>query len=436
MTDEVPVRSILTQADDLCREAGLRTRWEQNSWDKSSRLEVGVQNGRYTRWRHIAEHEARIIIADGVPPVTCLGDYEAVLHTDTLELEAGIGDSTPAQRNIAFSLSAIPGVVVEDEGIPEHNREYGNWVFSLNSTHQQWSAEVGKASRRFVVFGPDFFRRGVTLKIRGIVKSDKHDEAVAMLEEVGQAILFEIDLRYNISANISPISWRTRTTRVDSRGDRSPVRRIPVEVSKDCPTLPRSVYPPKPLALYRYARSAINMPLLQYLAFYQVIEYYFASYFHREILNRMKQELLDPRFSPQNEVHLNRLISLATSHGKGSVPEKEQLRAAVRACVSAPLLEEYLTEPRRNEFFTGKQQPIKGIPRIDLNGSADPRDQVSDRIYDIRCRIVHSKSELTEYPDLILPFSKEADALDFDIDLVRYLAQRVLVSRAEPLRVL
>ena len=55
------------------------------------------------------EHEARIIIADGVPPVTCLGDYEAILHTDTLELEAGIGDSTPAQRNIAFSLSAIPG---------------------------------------------------------------------------------------------------------------------------------------------------------------------------------------------------------------------------------------------------------------------------------------------------------------------------------------
>lgn len=438
MTDEVPARpGYLTRVDELCREAGLATRWTRRSWDHLAHLELGLPNGRYTRWRDIEERVADAIIADGVPPVTCLGDYEAILHKDTLEIEAGLGGYTlDGRRHLTSRLSRIPGVVIEDDGTPSSeaiNRETGNWVLTLNSAERNWSAEISRFSRRFLAFGPEFLARGVvTLKIRGAVKSPKHDESLAMLEEIGQAILFEMDLRYNISANLWPISWRTRAGRIDAQGNPSIVQRTSVEVSKDRPSLPRNVYPAKPLALYRYARSAANMPLLQYLAFYQVLEYYFASYFQREILDRMRQELLDPRFSAQNDVHLNRLLYLATSQGKGLVPEKEQLRATVRACVSVPSLNEYLAEPHRHEFYTGKQL-IRGVPRIDPRGSGDIRDQVSDRIYDIRCRIVHAKSELVEYPDLILPFSEEADTLGFDIELVRYLAQRILINRADPL---
>jgi hypothetical protein len=438
VTDEEPVRpGNLTRVDELCREAGLGTRWGRNSWNNSARLEVGVPNGRYTRWKEADGPAASVIIANGVPPVTCLGDYEALLYKDTLEIEAGLGNSESiTSRHLSSRLSRVPGAVIGGDGQSslDINRERGNWVLSLDSAGQNWAAEISAASERFLAFGPQYNSRGVTLKIRGAVKSPQHDESLMILEKIGHAILFEVDLRYDISANLVPISWRTRAGRVDAQGNRSPVRRASVEISKDRPILPRNAYPAKPLALYRYARSAANMPLLQYLAFYQMLEYYFASYFQREILDRMRQELLDPRFSAQNDIHLNRLLSLAMSQGKGFVPEKEQLRATVRACVSAPSLDEYLSEPQRDRFFTGKQ-PIRGVPRIDLNGSADIRDQVSDRIYDIRCRIVHAKSELVEYPDLILPFSEEAEALGFDIELMRYLAQRILINRAEPLLV-
>jgi len=177
------------------------------------------------------------------------------------------------------------------------------------------------------------------------------------------------------------------------------------------------------------------MPLLQYLASYQVLEYYFSTYYQREIMDRMKQELLDPRFSPQNDSHLSRLLMLATSQGKGFGSEREQLRATVGACVSVSSLEEYLKEPARHEFFFGKQL-IKDVTRLDLKSTTpDLRDQVSDRIYDIRCRIVHAKSDRGDrYPELLLPFSEEAEALTFDIALIQYLAQRILIHRAEPLR--
>ena len=302
----------------------------------------------------------------------------------------------------------------------EHrSREFGRWSLALNSPDRQWSAEIGGPSRRFISLGPERSMRIITLKIKGAVQSPRHDEALDVLEQVGQSVLFELDLRYNVSISFWPLSSSDRARRVDAQGNRSPVQRIAMEVSQDRPTLPRNSYPAKPLALYRYARSASNMPLLQFLAFYQVLEYYFASYFQREILDRMRQELLDPRFSAQDDRHLGRLVTLATSQGKGFATEREQLRATVRACVSISSLADYLRESGRTEFFTGKQ-PIKGVARIDLKGSADIRDQVSDRIYDIRCRIVHSKSDATDYPDLILPFSDEAKALGFDIDLQGY----------------
>lgn len=68
-------------------------------------------------------------------------------------------------------------------------------------------------------------------------------------------------------------------------------------------------------------------------------------------------------------------------------------------------------------------------------GATGIRESAADRIYDVRCRIVHSK-ESEAYGDAILPFSPEADLLaQHDIELVRFIARRVLVAASRPLSV-
>ena len=89
----------------------------------------------------------------------------------------------------------------------------------------------------------------------------------------------------------------------------------------------------------------------------------------------------------------------------------------------------------RKEKFSSK---AKGLTehKISINNpSADLRNEIADRIYDIRCKIVHTKSGTDEGDiELLLPFSNEAEQLYFDIDLVQYVAQQVLIAASSPLK--
>ncbi|MCP4441464.1 MAG: hypothetical protein GY810_21360 [Aureispira sp.] len=64
----------------------------------------------------------------------------------------------------------------------------------------------------------------------------------------------------------------------------------------------------------------------------------------------------------------------------------------------------------------------------------DLRTPVADLIYDIRCKIVHTKGEGFDGEiDLLLPFTKAAELLYKDIELIQYVARKVLVAASTEL---
>jgi hypothetical protein len=69
-----------------------------------------------------------------------------------------------------------------------------------------------------------------------------------------------------------------------------------------------------------------------------------------------------------------------------------------------------------------------------LDARLDIRRSAAERIYDIRCRIVHAKAEFdNEGP--ILPTDPETQCLGPDIDLVRFLAGKALRKSRRTLRI-
>jgi hypothetical protein len=69
-----------------------------------------------------------------------------------------------------------------------------------------------------------------------------------------------------------------------------------------------------------------------------------------------------------------------------------------------------------------------------LDARLDMRRTATERIYDIRCRIVHAKAEFdAEGP--LLPTDPEAQYLGHDIDLIRYLAGKALRKSRRHLRI-
>jgi len=88
----------------------------------------------------------------------------------------------------------------------------------------------------------------------------------------------------------------------------------------------------------------------------------------------------------------------------------------------------------RKEFLSAQTKSLTSM-RIPINKPrADLRNEVADRIYDIRCKIVHTKGGGEGELELLLPFSKEAELLYYDIELIQYVARQVLIAASTPLR--
>ena len=190
------------------------------------------------------------------------------------------------------------------------------------------------------------------------------------------------------------------------------------------------------MSLFWYAKSARDMPLLRFLAFYQSIEFFFPRYSQTEARRRVSAIIKRPTFRPHRDDDLDRLISaiqLARSGGLGN--ERSQLRAVVNECISAHEVREYLTALKeREEHFLGKAQKTRYHKVPLANKNAELRNDVADRIYDIRCKIVHTKNEHGDDDlPMILPFSEDAEYLFHDIDLVEFVATSVLVASSDEL---
>ena len=178
------------------------------------------------------------------------------------------------------------------------------------------------------------------------------------------------------------------------------------------------------------------MPLLQFLAYYQTIEYYFPTYSQAEARRKIRNILKSPAFRSERDSDVALILLAARMSGSGFGDERSQLRATINECLEPGALRAFLTEsPEREKFFAAKTDKLTDQRIQTKNADADLRNAVADRIYDIRCKIVHTKGGGDEGAvALLLPFSKEAELLYADIELIQFVAREVLVSASSPLR--
>jgi hypothetical protein len=196
---------------------------------------------------------------------------------------------------------------IETGTIGEAIRLGARWRLRIVDDRYPRSIEFSATSDAFLALISDVRilqdRRPPTLKIHGI-SAPRHHEALRRLEEIAGAILFDLDLCYGVQLELARYLARPSVRRY--RPEPPPSR---------VPSFPRLRYPPQALSLYSYGRSASAMPLLQFLVYYQVLEFFFPVYFRQHLLRRLRQELTDPRFDVTDDAHLARLIATTTSSG-------------------------------------------------------------------------------------------------------------------------
>ncbi len=267
--------------------------------------------------------------------------------------------------------------------------------------------------------------RPLTLQLRG-AEVQRHDDAAELLRRVGDSTFFSIDLSLGLPLTLERTGIH-RPTKRPSAGDADSVAPIRYEYDRE------------PMSLYWYAKTASEMPLLEFLAYYQVLEFYFPFYSQLEAKRTLQNALKDPTFDPMRESDLVKVLEAIKIDSKGRVSgnEAEQLEATIRHCVTAEDLRTFLlpTNEDRYRFYTSDDSKKLVRETIPIRKESDDhRGAVAKRIYAIRNRIVHTKSGYADQEPLF-PFDSETKYLQHDSEVIEFLAQKVLIASSRPLQI-
>ncbi|MBW5891413.1 hypothetical protein IM880_04260 [Pectobacterium polaris] len=262
-----------------------------------------------------------------------------------------------------------------------------------------------------------------TIKISGL-DINQHDQALYLVEKICSAICFQIDCKIEqpvmLSFERKIRSLRKRTKFLDE------IEFTPVQFT----------YDNEALSLYWYAQTAFGMPLLKYLALYQVVEFYYPIYSEMAAQNKIRNVLKDPNFNANNDKDLAKVMHIIKFNSSSGAfgNELSQLKATIAECVDIQSLRAWLTlEQERDDYFRSKN--AKKLSGHVINSSVEDDallEQVVLRFYNIRCRIVHTKGVDGNF-DVLHPQAKELAYIDHDIDLANFIAHKVMIASSQPL---
>ncbi|MCV2220646.1 hypothetical protein [Pseudomonas mercuritolerans] len=408
-TDEL--EAVVSELEARCKASDIDFEIDYDG-DGDSIFNIGFKSGRARRVLSIwDQNELKDLIELDFENYVFLDGWQALCNYKAGTIEALL--TVPGGPNSPFEIfRRLFGMMPRDTGATNAKIVVGP------ESEGGPTLKLSKVSKLMRALAEGTSPASVSLEISG-VKVNGHDDALGLLMKISNSFLFQLDL-------ISDIPFVVRRQSV-------PRRRAKVAYDWAAPDLkfPSSEFESAPLSLYWYGRGAKGMPLLQYLAFYQVIEFYFPRFSQSEAHRKLKAVLKHPTFRGDKDTDVAKLLNAIYISRNGAYgDERSQLRATLDECIFADDLRRFIDEDEeRVNFFSVKN---KNSPYQKINSKSDDADlcaDVSRRIYEIRCKIVHTKADLRDQDvELLLPFSKEADQLEFDIELVRYVAQQVLIA--------
>ena len=248
--------------------------------------------------------------------------------------------------------------------------------------------------------------------------------AVAVSNELINAAIFAMSYLRGIPYRLLE-QWPTDQPRPRSRVFSTSERKSGFELE-----LPAVRYNDDLLRFYQLGIST-EIPELQYLAFYQVLEYFFVGVSDEALYSTLRARLANPAFSLK-PTHLDQIIQDVLGHAK-TTDETEMLKL---------VLEKYLREDEviafigRYEDYLSERWYTKKRERFGVDAEVKAQSghvigNVAKIVKIVRNALVHS-SDRFERIGRHVPFSASSELVAREVPLVKYLAECVIIASAEP----
>ncbi len=181
-----------------------------------------------------------------------------------------------------------------------------------------------------------------------------------------------------------------------------------------------------------YQRAlATDDPFLQFLSFYQVLEYHFVRVSDEELYRKLTARLNDPAFRPA-PARLDGLIRDAQSHDRLRMKDPDMLKGVLTRYVEHDALRRFVEDYEANlgaKLYTRKRL-LYGVEILVQPEEGHLHGNIATTITTIRNALVHS-SDRYEREKRYVPSPAAEKALQKEIPLMRFLAERVIIASAE-----
>jgi len=249
------------------------------------------------------------------------------------------------------------------------------------------------------------------------------DKDLQSFSALANSFLFQ--LSFNLDFSVVPLRSFEEFGRATRLGR---LRRVRVEDIDP----PRRTYIPDLVYYYQMAVSS-DSPLLQYLSYYHVAEFFFESVFQDELIEKVRTRLTQPDFSYRRKKDIKALIAeiSRTLRFQGETftfNEQEALRLTLHRFAPIPDIAQKVTEydPGLVEYYRDNRVPFSNGDVCDLNDHDGSRatTALAARIYKTRNAIVHSKEgERVRY----VPFRHDR-VLAREIPLLRFISEAIVTN--------
>mgnify|MGYP007086021942 CR=1 FL=1 len=249
-----------------------------------------------------------------------------------------------------------------------------------------------------------------------------------LLVKLADSYAFDLEVKYGASFSLALPPKPTFSRK--SPESQSPMRFV------------SNQYPHELVEFFRTGSNKAISNVIRYWAYYQILEYFFPQVVLHDKKKTVHGLILHPSFDPHSDESLSQLVEVILKRDSETRGEIAQLEAVLKEYVSH---EEFLVFLNDSELTSDVEKAFNPMPQscksdkipgteVNLKKTDLFHSSLARRIYTIRNGIVHSKKLSDAERELnLIPGTSNDLALQSDLQILRYIAELVIVRNSEPL---
>lgn len=180
----------------------------------------------------------------------------------------------------------------------------------------------------------------------------------------------------------------------------------------------------------------VDYPPFRFICYFHIIEYFSDKSAYYYAAKKLKSLMIKPDFHINTDKYVSQAINFFKIESTKYTSDKIKIRRVINQFINRSEFDEYLKEIEMLDYFKKPvtincSKPLE-LPAIDFENDSKFEESLMQRIYSMRCSIVHSNPDFEETK--AVPFSPtpvNLEKLRKEIDMIYEVARTIIVESTQ-----